>query len=120
MVKKNEVLESKSKFLKKVYNIPMTDCIFFEGYHDQLGYGQFQFRYNGAKKNTAAHRASYIIATQEELTTEDVIMHSCDNPSCINPQHLSKGTHNDNVQDRVRKGRSAVGVKNGNHKLFGL
>lgn len=94
---------------------PNSECVLFKGYKDSLGYGQFQFRLNGKKKNTTAHRASYIIHTGESIKTEDVIMHSCDNPNCVNPNHLSKGTHADNVADRVRKGRSACGKNNGRY-----
>jgi hypothetical protein len=46
-----------------------------------------------------------------------VIMHSCDNPSCINPNHLKIGTQIDNIKDRVKKGRSAYYESNGNAKL---
>ena len=35
-----------------------------------------------------------------------VVMHSCDNPGCINPQHLSVGTQSDNMKDCAAKGRS--------------
>ena len=54
------------------------------------------------------------------ITSEDVIRHTCDNPMCINPEHLVKGTHNDNVQDRVSRNRSAIGINNGRSKLTEL
>ncbi len=46
-----------------------------------------------------------------------VLRHSCDNRMCININHLLVGTHQDNVKDRVKRNRSAIGEKNGNSKL---
>lgn len=48
-----------------------------------------------------------------------VVMHSCDRPACINPDHLSAGTHSENTKDMVAKGRAnrATGEKHGRSKL---
>lgn len=46
-----------------------------------------------------------------------VVRHTCDNTFCINPDHLILGTHSDNVEDRVERNRSALGIKNGRSKL---
>lgn len=46
-----------------------------------------------------------------------IVRHICDIPFCINPDHLILGTHQDNVQDRVLRNRSAKGIYNGRSKL---
>lgn len=63
-------------------------------------YGEF----NVNDEKYKANRVSYFITTgvdPEELS----VMHSCDNPKCCNPNHLSLGTHDDNMKDAARKGR---------------
>lgn len=64
------------------------------------------------RKTLKVHRYVY---EKEKGTIPDgyVVMHTCDNPTCINPDHLVTGTHNDNQQDKVRKNRQATGAKNG-------
>ncbi len=79
------------------------------------GYGEIQYRKDGRKKHISAHRLVYQIVNNCTLTKDDVIMHTCDNRSCCNYKHLKKGTHKDNVQDKVNKQRQAVGENNGRY-----
>jgi hypothetical protein len=52
-----------------------------------------------------------------KIPAGNVIRHTCDNHLCINPEHLACGTVQDNVNDRVSRGRSAVGERSGRSKL---
>jgi hypothetical protein len=51
------------------------------------------------------------------LGTALVARHSCDNPPCINPNHLAPGSHLDNAQDKVERGRSTAGDRHPSAKL---
>ena len=68
-------------------------------------------------KSVSAHRVSYE-AFKGAIPKGMVVRHSCDNPSCINPGHLSLGTQKDNVMDREARGRRDVkGEQIGTSKL---
>ncbi|MFB6367189.1 HNH endonuclease [Paenibacillus elgii] len=68
------------------------------------------------KKNKYVHRVMYE-EHHGKLFSEQIVRHRCDNPSCINIDHMLLGTHQENVKDRVMRGRSAFGTKNGRAKL---
>lgn len=92
-------------------------CWLWNKYADEYGYGDFVVgRHPAYKRNLkiAAHRVAFMLSYNQ---APDVVRHTCDNPSCCNPKHLIGGSHADNVRDRVERGRSAVGVKNGRAKL---
>jgi hypothetical protein len=63
-------------------------------------------------KRYGSHRLAYALANglnPNDLT--GIVMHTCDNRRCINPAHLVLGTHQDNMDDMVAKGRSDGGCK---------
>ena len=71
-----------------------------------------------AIKDKDAHRVSYRLF-KGLIPKEKHILHSCDNPPCVRPDHLRIGTPQDNVDDRENRGRSrhASGEKHGRAKL---
>lgn len=80
------------------------------------GYGEIQgYDENHRKLHMLAHRVAYQVTTGDIISSEDLICHHCDNPKCINPKHLFKGTNKDNSDDKCRKGRQAKGVIHGKY-----
>ncbi len=77
------------------------------------GYGQ---AWDG-KTVVRANRVAYMLANNVELTTEQHIMHTCDNRACCNPNHLVLGTNADNMADKVAKCRQSKGQGTGMSKL---
>jgi HNH endonuclease len=65
-----------------------------------------------------AHRVSYILFNGP-IPEGMQILHNCDNPPCVNPNHIRSGTAQDNVNDRVNRGRSRhpSGTEHGRSKL---
>lgn len=79
---------------------------------DKNGYGIFTIKGHSYK----AHRISYQIINGK-IPEKMCILHKCDNPLCVRPDHLFLGTLADNSIDMVMKGRSLFGEKNRKSKL---
>lgn len=75
------------------------------------GYGRLMYR----GKRVMAHRVAYEL-TYGPVDEELDVLHHCDNPPCCNPAHLFKGTNDDNVADKVSKGRQADNHREHNPK----
>ena len=74
------------------------------------GYGRFWLR----GECQQAHRVAWLLSHPGEvIPAGHVVRHDCDNPPCCRPDHLAVGTKYDNDMDRVRRGRSATGERNG-------
>jgi hypothetical protein len=91
----------------------ITDCWEWKGFRDNEGYGRFGVT---SRKYCRAHQYQYEI-NNGPVPKGMVIMHTCDNPPCVNPHHLKIGTHQENMADKVSKNRQAKGHKNGAAKL---
>lgn len=85
---------------------PNSGCWLWERGIQTAGYGM---TYAGGNRYKLAHRAAYEIAIGP-IPAGFFVCHTCDNPCCVNPDHLFAGSHDDNVADKVRKGRQAKGA----------
>jgi len=110
MSTEQEKLEA--RFWKKVEK---TDsCWLWKGSDDGSaeGYGKF---WDGGM-SCRAHRVSYKWY-HGDIMPGMVIRHSCDNPRCVRPDHLSQGTRKENMEDMVARGRSTKGRSQPTRKL---
>ena len=90
-----------------------TECWQWMAAKNQYGYGQINV---GKRKRVAAHRWSYETFVGP-LSATDCVLHSCDNPACVNPAHLSVGDRAANAADMVARGRSSRGERRWNTSL---
>lgn len=105
----------KNRFYAKVLIPDENGCMIWNGAKSKKGYGGFV---GHNKKMTNVHRYSYSLYNGV-IPTGMSICHTCDNPSCVAPNHLFAGTQKENVHDMLRKkrGKDNSGIKNGMSKL---
>lgn len=92
-----------------------SGCLLWNGSRDNDGYGVL---YSGPPSNryVKAHRLAYQMH-HGPIPDGASILHSCDNPSCVEPTHLRAGSHVDNMVDRKAAGKYLQGQDNPSAKL---
>lgn len=81
------------------------DCLVWQGSKDEDGYGFFSISHEGIEFSLAAHRVGYALGHGAWPSTTLMVMHKCDNPSCVNPGHLVEGTRSQNLTDAWKRNR---------------
>ena len=110
------------RHIDKFLNLLRYDnsCIVYMGAKDGCGYGRHSTYMCCKRRTFSAHRLSYQMFVGK-IPDGMLVLHSCDNPPCVNPKHLSIGTNKDNSHDKMRKGRgrglSGCGENNPNSKF---
>lgn len=88
------------RFEEKIFYSP-DGCWYWTGSLNNMGYGWFGVN----RKIKLAHRVSYSLY-RSSIPEGMILMHACDNPACVNPDHLKLGTMKQNTQDMISKGRT--------------
>lgn len=98
--KPHTLAQSKRSFFRKVNRGNHNSCWEWMGGKNRDGYGTAVF----LSRHYGAHRASWMIHNGP-IPKKMSVLHRCDNPGCVNPDHLWLGTQADNVRDCKAKGR---------------
>lgn len=98
------------RVLDKVVRIPFSGCWIYSGATNDSGYGIVGTGGRGMP-NDRAHRITYRHFCGD-IPKGMFVCHTCDVPSCCNPDHLFLGTNLDNVKDMIRKGRNSPPPRN--------
>lgn len=88
------------RFWRHVYPDPNCGCWLWDGSCNGHGYGQIRVK----GKNRTATRVSWELF-KGKIPDGMHLLHRCDFPPCVNPDHLFLGTHRDNIHDALAKGR---------------
>ena len=82
-----------------------SGCLVWTGARTSDGYGNIRVGHGASRRMVGAHRVAWELKNGPVPQGMEV-MHSCDNPPCVRTEHLTLGTHQENLQDAASKGRT--------------
>lgn len=106
-----------SNFMSMIEKRSENECWPWKGHVNPKGYGKFDIPiFNGSRKQVYSHRLMWEICFGDH---DMCVLHKCDNPTCVNPNHLFLGSKADNNIDKKNKNRASRlrGSDNGRSKL---
>ena len=111
----HRTISPEERFWPKVNRVDDGDsCWEWQGGRGAGGYGKFWL--NEGAMNAQAHRVSFEFHNGP-IDSQILVLHRCDNPPCVRPDHLFLGAPRDNSADMTAKGRSLPGERHPNAKL---
>lgn len=111
-IDKHSILKPEDVFESKIDK--SGSCWIWTGTKNSYGYGIFLLP---GEIPVRAHRYAFEFFNDMIIPKDWVVMHTCDNPPCVNPAHLKLGTKNDNNKDTANKRRHNYGLDHWNGRL---
>ena len=100
-----------NRFTRYVRKSSFDECWVWTGAKDKDGYGKIRLTTHDAiaagNQTARAARVAWFLAHGSWPSSSQMVLHSCDNPACVRPDHLFLGDHRLNMADMTNKGRSA-------------
>lgn len=114
MMLASELREAAARILTDRCALGANGCVEYTRALTTGGYGQIRI----PGQSWSAHRLAWTL-THGNIPSGNYVCHSCDNPRCVNPEHLFLGTATDNNRDMARKGRLRHNNKGRTHCRHG-
>jgi hypothetical protein len=98
-----------ASFWARVDQRGANDCWPWLGRKSEFGYGRIDIF---GEEGVYAHRVAFFLKYPNRISLREkggvLVLHHCDNPMCCNPRHLYMGSHDDNMKDKIKRGRQHI------------